>query len=92
MEDYCYNDFRDAENTTIAAAKLLDQYANKSDDASYFAFKNYCNDTKCYDALKSVMGYVDDHYDKDCHIVARLYDASPFYDGMMYKGWRDYFT
>lgn len=91
MESYCYRDFRDAENITITAALLLDDYANKSDDASKMAFMKACNNSNCYDALKTVMGYMDDHYDKDCHIVARLYDNSPFYDGITYKGWRDYF-
>ena len=63
----------------------------KNTSASRESFMKACNGTICFDALKSVLSYMDDHYDKDCHILARLYDGSRYTDHVKYKGYRDYY-
>ena len=87
----CYEDFKDAQNTTINAATLLNTYAMKNDTASKDAFLKACNESSCDEALKNLLSTMDNHYDKDCHILARMYDKSMYTDGLMYKGFKDYY-
>lgn len=43
------------------------------------------------DALKIPQSAMDQHYDKDCHLIARLYDRARYVDAIKYKGFRDYY-